>query len=561
MNLRLIAFLLPTVLLAAAEPARVTFTDAATETGLVFIHNNGAFGRRFMPETYGSGAVFFDMDGDGWQDVFLVNSTRFPGMPGDESFPALFRNTGRGRFADVTKASGLEVEMYGMGGAAGDFDNDGRCDLLVTGWSSAHLFRNLGGGKFKDVTEQAGVSDKSWSSSAMWFDYDKDGWLDLVMGRYLDWSPAKDVNCNNTGRGKSYCTPDMYKGESIRLFRNLRDGRFEDVTKAAGVFTSNHRNLGVALLDYDQDGWPDFIVANDGSPNQLFRNSGKGTFVDVAYRAGVAVRENGSARAGMGVDAADFDDSGRPSIIIGNFSNEMLAVYHNEGNGLFVDDAPATNIGKQTLLSLTFGLFFFDYDLDGHLDIFAANGHITNDLPAFAKGVTYAQRPHLFRGLGGRKFDEATATAGPDMERAVVARGAAHADIDGDGDQDILVTTSSGPARLLRNNGGNANGALRVKLTGTTANRDGIGARVDITREDGTRAWDVVRSGSSYLSQSELPVTFGLGRASTVKDLTVTWPSGRVDRLGQQSGGRTLEVKEGAGIVARTSFVSSGGRR
>ncbi len=552
----LMPVLLCTALLAAVEPSGVIFKDVTAQAGIAFVHNNGAFGKKWMPETFGSGCVFFDMDADGRQDLLLVNGTRFPGQPGEATTSRLFRNAGGGRYADVTKGSGLDVEIFGMGAAAGDFDNDGLPDLVVTAFGGARLFRNLGGGRFADVTAQQGIADRQWSSSALWFDYDNDGWLDLVVGRYLDWTPAHDVNCNNTGRGKSYCTPDMYKGESVRLYRN-RAGAFVDVTKDAGMYTQNHRNLGLAMLDYDADGWMDLFIANDGTPNQLFRNNGKGGFADVAYRAGVAVKENGAARAGMGVDAADYDDSGRPSLIIGNFSNEMLAMYHNEGNGLFVDEAPRSNVGKDTLFSLTFGLFFFDYDLDGRPDIFAANGHITDDIPAFFKQVTYAQRPHLFRNIGQKRFEDSIGSVGPDLARRVVGRGAAYADYDEDGDLDLLMTESQGPARLYRNDGV-TNSALRVRVIGVKANRDGIGSRIDVIREDGSKAWALVKSGSSYLSQSELPVTFGLGSRSRVLDVTITWPDGRAERLGSQKAGQTIEVKEGVGVVGRQSF---GGRR
>ncbi len=549
----LIPILVCPALLLAVEPTGVTFKNVTSQAGISFVHNNGAFGKKWMPETFGSGCVFFDMDGDGRQDLLLINSTRFQSQAGQATTSRLYRNAGGGTFIDVTSKSGLDVELYGMGGSAGDFDNDGRSDLVITGFGGAHLFRNLGAGKFADVTAQRGIGDKQWSSSALWFDYDRDGWLDLALGRYLEWTPAIDVNCNNTGRGKSYCPPDMYRGEGLRLYRNRGQGMFEDVTVQAGAATDIHRNLGLAMLDYDSDGWMDLFVANDGSPNQLFRNTGRGSFVDVAFKAGVAVTENGVARAGMGVDVGDYDDSGRPSIIVGNFSSEMLAMYRNEGNGLFIDHAPRSNVGKDTLLSLTFGLFFFDYDLDGRPDIFAANGHITDDIPAFYKDVTYAQRPHLFRNLGKGRFAEAIGAVGPDLARKVVGRGAAYADIDNDGDLDLVMTESNGPGRLYRNDGG-GNRALRLRLVGVKSNRDGIGARVDVTRLDGSKAWAIVKSGSSYLSQSELPVTFGLAQARGVKELAVTWPDGTVQRLGGQDADRTLVVREGAGIVSREPF-------
>ncbi len=538
-------------LLVAAAPAAspIVFTDVTTQAGLRFVHNSGAFGKKYLPETLGAGGLFLDVDGDGWQDVLLINSTNWPGRAGARSYPALYRNNHNGTFTDITRGSGLDVELYGIGAVAGDFDNDGKVDVYVTALGGNRLFKNLGVGKFVDVTKKAGVHDGGFSTSALWFDYDNDGKLDLFVAHYVDWAMDKDLSCTLDGKSKSYCTPESYKGQSPTLYRNRGDGTFEDVTTRAGLYDASSKGLGVAMLDFDGDGWMDLFVANDTQPNRLYRNKGNGTFVDVAVGAGVAFSEAGAARAGMGVDAADYDGSGRPSLIIGNFSNEMMALYHNEGNGLFIDEAPRSAIGRASLLTLTFGCFFFDYDLDGRPDIFAANGHVADDIEQVQSRVTYAQRPHLFHNLGHMRFEEVTAESGIALQRPMVARGAAYGDYDNDGDLDVLVTVNNGPARLLRNDGGNRNNVLRVQTIGTVSNRDGIGARVEVSVHGGARLWQIVKTGSSYASQSELPLAFGLGSAAGVDGVRITWPSGRVDSVGALKANQLVTIKEGAGVV------------
>ena len=538
----------------AAGPA-VTFHDVTTQAGVRFVHNSGAFGKKYLPETMGAGAVWFDADGDGWPDLLLINSTNWRGHPGARSLPALYRNAHDGAFTDITRGSGLDVELYGLGAAAADFDNDGRTDVYITGLGGNRLFRNLGGGRFADVTAKAGVADSGFSTSALWFDYDNDGKLDLFVTHYVDWSIETDLFCTLDGKNKSYCTPESYKGQSPSLFRNRGDGTFENVTKKAGLFDTTSKGLGVAMLDVDGDGRMDLFVANDTEPNRLYRNKGNGTFEDVAVGAGVAFSESGVARAGMGVDAADYDGSGRPSLIIGNFANQMMALYHNEGHGLFIDDAPKSAVGRSSLLTLTFGCFFFDYDLDGLPDIFAANGHVSDDIERVQSRVTYAERPHLFRNAGRKQFEEVSAQAGPALQHAIVARGAAYADVDNDGDLDIIVTTNNGPAHLFRNDGGNRNHVLRVRTVGTASNRDGIGARVEVSL-GGVRRWQIVKTGSSYASQSELPLTFGLGAAAAVDGIRVSWPSGRIDTVGATQANQAITIQEGSGVVRRTPFDS-----
>jgi hypothetical protein len=497
----------------------------------------------------GAGAAWLDFDGDGWPDILLANSKNWPGRPGPPSRPALYRNNHDGTFTDVTRGSGLEVDMYGLGVAAADYDNDGKTDVYLTGLGGNRLFHNLGNGRFADVTAKAGVANGGFSTSALFFDYDKDGKLDLFVANYVEWSVDKDLFCTLDGTHKSYCTPESYKGQSPALYRNRGDGTFEDVTAKAGLQNPSSKALGITMLDYDGDGWLDLFVANDTQPNKLYRNKGNGTFAEVGMAAGVAFNEAGVARAGMGVDAADYDGSGRPSLIIGNFSNEMMALYHNEGTGLFIDEAPTSTLGQATLLSLTFACFFFDYDLDGRPDIFAGNGHVADDIATVQPKVRYAQPPHLFRNAGGGRFEVMDDKLGPDFARPMVARGAAYADFDGDGDLDVLVTTNNGPARLLRNDGGNRNHFVRVRTVGTRSNHDGIGARVTVTPEGGARQWGLVKTGSSYASQSELTLTFGLGPTARSSRVEVAWPSGTVDTIPNVPADETITVEEGKGVT------------
>jgi hypothetical protein len=548
--LALMAFDPATVRSAATIPQ---FADVTTAAGIRFRHTSGAFGKKYLPETMGSGCAFLDVDGDGWQDILFVQSMQWPGRTNTKVFPALYRNNRNGTFTDVTRASGLAVEMYGLGVAAADFDNDGDADVYITALGPSRLFRNDGRGRFEDVTARAGVGDQAFSTSALWFDYDRDGRLDLFVGRYVEWSIDKDLFCSLNGRTKSYCTPESYKGQSPVLYRNKGDGTFENVTRKAGLYDPTSKLLGVALIDYDGDGVLDLFAANDTQPNRLYRNKGDGTFADVGLMAGVAFNEAGVARAGMGVDAADYDGSGRQSLIIGNFSNEMMALYSNEGNGLFIDEAPASTIGRASLLRLTFACFFFDFDLDGMLDIFAANGHVADDIATVQPTITYAQPAHLFRNLGKKRFEDVSLRAGAALARPAVSRGAAYGDYDHDGDLDLLVTANNGPARLLRNDGGAAR-KLRLTLTGSSSNRDGIGAKVRLGLDGGPTVWRMVKTGSSYLSQSELPLTFGLGARSKINSIEIVWPNGRTERLSGVAADQAVTIQEGKGIIRTVSI-------
>ncbi|HVH87278.1 MAG TPA: CRTAC1 family protein, partial [Terriglobales bacterium] len=408
---------------------------------------------------------------------------------------------------------------------------------------------NNGNGTFTDVTQKAGMNGvQEFSTSAAWVDYDRDGKLDLIVANYVQWSPKQDIYCTIDGKRKSYCTPESYKGASIRVWHNLGGGKFEDATSKLGLLDTTSKTLGLAVLDYNNDGWPDFVLSNDTQPNKLYVNEKGQRFSEAGVTAGIAYSEEGLARAGMGVDAADYDHSGNPSILISNFSNQMLSLFHNEGHGLFVDAAPTSEIGRDSLLTLGFGCFFFDYDLDGWLDIFVANGHIEDQIENIQKRVRYAEPPHLFHNLGNGKFTEVTDQMGSDFARPRVARGAAYADIDNDGDLDLVMTTNGGPAQLFRNDA-TANRSLRVKLQGTKSNRDGIGAVVRVNAA-GNSQWLMMRSGSSYLSQSELVLTFGLGKATKADRVEIEWPSGQRDTLSNVAADQIITVLEGGGIKA-----------
>jgi enediyne biosynthesis protein E4 len=541
------------VVTSLASAQQITFRDITTQAGIHFIHNNGAFGKKYLPETMGPGCAFIDYDNDGWPDIVLVNGTNWPGRPGPQSTLKLYHNNHNGTFTDVTQRAGLAVPMFGLGLAVGDYDNDGFEDLFISALGQSHLFRNNGNGTFSDVTKNAGLSGPNeFSTSAAWVDYDRDGKLDLVVANYVQWSIQGDLFCTLDGTRKSYCTPESYKGASARLWHNLGNGKFEDATQKANFYDPTSKSLGVAVLDYNGDGWPDILLANDTQPNKLYLNKQNGTFEERGVPAGIAFSEDGVARAGMGVDAADYDRSGHPSIIITNFANQMLSLYHNEGNGLFVDEAPRSEVGHATLVTLGFGCFFFDYDNDGWPDILVADGHIENEIEKVQKRVSYAEPPHLFRNLGGGKFQEVTASLGPAFAAPRVARGAAYADIDNDGSLDVLMTTNGGRVYLFHNEGG-ANHSLRIKLKGTKSNRDGIGAVVHVT-SGSAKQWQMLRSGSSYLSQSELVLTFGLGKGTKADSIEVGWPSGQTDKLSNIDAGQTVTVEEGKGAVSNRQY-------
>ncbi len=545
---------------ALAAPAPQTFTlgfrlvDVTSHAGIQFHHNSGAYGGKFLPETLGSGCAFLDYDRDGWQDILLVNGMDWPGHKLQRTTLRLYRNNHDGSFSDVTRKAGLDVEMYGMGVAVGDYNNDGFPDILITCVGQNRLFRNTGKGTFVDVSRSSGLAARqSFSTSALWFDFDRDGLLDLFVCNYVKWSPEHDVFCSLDGKHKSYCTPEAYRGETCWLFRNRGNGTFEDVTATSGVFDSSSKSLGVAMLDYDQDGWPDLLVANDTQPNKLYRNMRNGTFKDVAVDAGIAFSAEGKARAGMGVDAADFDNSGTSGVAITNFDNEMIGLYRALGNGTYEDVAMQAGVGPISKNTLGFGCVFLDADLDGILDLLVANGHIDETVRNIRGNVGYAQPPQLFLNGGKRTFRDVAAEIGDGFSQPKVGRGLAYGDFDRDGDVDILMTTNNGPGFLFRNDQLAGNRSIRFHLVGTTSNRDAIGATVRIFH-DGSSQSRLVKGGSSYLSQSELPVTFGLGKRDRIDRVLIQWPNGKIEEYKNLAAGRAYECIEAKGITPLSGF-------
>jgi enediyne biosynthesis protein E4 len=528
--------------------------DVTTQAGVSFQHNSGAYGGKLLPETLGSGCAFLDYDGDGWQDVLLINSMDWPGHKRQRSTMRLYRNNRNGTFTDVTRAAGLDVEMYGMGVAVGDYNNDGYPDIFITCVGQNRLFRNTGKGHFVEVTRHSGLfGRRAFSTSAVWFDYDRDGLLDLFVCNYVSWSPEHDVFCSLDGKHKSYCTPEAYRGETCWLFHNRGNGTFEDVTATSGVFDTSSKSLGVAMFDYDHDSWPDLLVANDTQPNKLYKNLRNGKFKDVAVDAGLAFSADGKARAGMGVDTGDVDNSGRTSVAITNFDNEMVGLYRSNGAGTYDDISMAAGIGGPSKYTLGFGCCFVDMDLDGLLDLVVANGHIDETVRNIRGNVGYAQPPQLFLNLGGDKFEDVASEAGAEFAQVKVGRGLAYGDFDRDGDLDLLITTNNGPAYLYRNDQLARHNAIRFHLTGTKSNRDAIGASVRIFCNGGSQS-RLVRGGSSYLSQSELPVTFGLGGQDRIERVEIEWPSGRKEDFKGLTAGKTYQLIENEGIKSFYRF-------
>jgi len=539
-----------------SSPAGLGFqlTDVTSKAGISFRHNSGAYGGKLLPETLGSGCAFLDYDGDGWQDILLVNGMDWVGHKKQKSTLKLYCNNRNGTFTDVTKAAGLDIEMYGMGVAVGDYNNDGFPDVLITCVGQNRLFQNTGKGTFVDVTRKSGLFGRqAFSTSATWFDYDRDGLLDLFVCNYVNWSSEHDVFCSLDGKQKSYCTPEAYRGETCWLLRNRGDGTFEDATAASGVFDASSKSLGVALLDFDQDGWPDLLVANDTQPNKLYKNLRNGKFKDVAVEAGIAFSPDGKARAGMGVAIGDFENAGRAGIAITNFDNEMIGVYRAGKTGGYEEISLASGIGAASKTTLGFGCAFLDVDLDGRLDLAVANGHIDETVRNIRGNVGYAQAPQLFLNSGGGKFRDVAPETGGDFATAKVGRGLAVADFDRDGDLDLLVTTNNGPAYLYRNDQSAGHRAIRFHLRGTKSNRDAIGATVRLYNGSEMQV-RTVEGGSSYLSQSELPVTFGLGGRDRVEKVVVDWPGGGTQEFKNLTSGKAYQLSESKGLTEIYSF-------
>ena len=526
--------------------------DVTAAAGIQFQHNNGAYGGKLLPETLGAGCAFLDYDADGWQDILLVNGMDWPGHRQRTSTLKLYRNNRNGTFTDVTRGAGLEVELYGMGVAVGDFNNDGYPDVLITAVGQNRLFRNTGKGTFVDATRASGLAGRSaFSTSALWFDFDRDGLLDLFVCNYVRWSVDHDVSCSNDGKQKSYCTPEAYRGDTCWLFRNRGDGTFEDVTATSGMFDTSSKSLGAAILDIDGNGWLDLFVANDTQPNKLYRNLRNGTFKEVGVEAGVAFSTEGKARAGMGADAAYLGNSLTPTLATTNFDNEMIGLYRTAAPGTYEDVANRAGVGAPSRNTLGFGCLFADMDLDGSQDLIVVNGHIDETVRNIRGHVGYAQAPHLFLNDGHDTFRDVASAAGEAFARPRVGRGLACSDFDRDGDTDLLLTTNAGPALLFRNDQPAGNRSIRLQLIGTKSNRDAIGAIARIFH-DGTFQTRMVKTGSSYLSQSELPITFGVGRRDKVDRVVIAWPSGRVEEFKDVASGAAYECVEGRGLTKKT---------
>jgi hypothetical protein len=537
----------PSVTAQSEQPAAIRFTDVTAEAGIRFRHTNGGGGKKYLPETNGSGVAWLDYDGDGWLDLVFVNCKPMPGTPpAGRPTAALYRNRGDGTFEDRTAGSGLDTLMYGQGVSAADFDSDGDPDVLITCLGPNHLFRNDGDGRFTDVTEAAGLGGERdpwrYHAGSAWLDYDRDGWLDVFIARYAVWTPETDPFCGVPGGVKRYCPPWKLPRERSALFRNLGDGRFRDVSEEMGVSVLTGYWFQPMAMDYDQDGWPDVAAICDGTPMALYRNEAGRRFTDVAPEAGLSVSEFGSPKSQMGIDAADWRNQGREAILVGNFSGERLSLFEPEQPGLYTDFADRVGMGGTSLYSLTFGVAFLDADRDGWRDAFVGNGHIDDYIERFESNVTYAQRPLLFRNLNGKHFEEIGLEAGPALAQKLVARGCAVADYDQDGDLDLVVTENNRPAHLFRNDTRTPNRFVRVHLRGRKPNHQAIGARVDVVA-GGLRQIQWIRAGGHYYSQSELLLTFGVGRATTA-ELSVTWPGGDTQTLTGVETNRVVTVTE-----------------
>ena len=546
----------------ADASSSIRFTDVTAAAGIDFVHATGAFGEKWMPETMGSGVLVLDYDGDGWPDLFFVNSTGWEGHAEDRGATSmLFRNLGDGTFRNVTVEAGLGRPIYGMGGSAADYDADGDTDLYVTAVGDNRLYRN-DGGRFTDVTSETGTAgsapgaaDPAWSTASAWFDADRDGWLDLLVCNYVDWTPETDLFFSRDGVNKSYATPEEYNGESCRLLRNEAGGQFRDVTAESGLDNPDGKSLGIVIDDFTGDGLPDIAIANDTYQNFLYENQGDGTFVDVALDAGVAFDEFGRARAGMGVDVGDILNRGQLSIAIGNFSNEPVSLFTQIQEGLFQDLAGAARLTRSTLLPLTFGLRFVDLDLDRYVDLVLGNGHIEPEIEAIQGDVTFAQPPQLFRNDGRGGFADIGRLVGGGFDQPIVARGVATLDFDRDGDLDVVISTNGGAAKLLRNDLEPGPGWVRVRLAGAAPNLGAVGATVRVFVGDAGQRF-VVSTASSYLSQSEAnPVLAGLGGAGRADSVVVAWPAGGRSAVGPVEAGAEIVIHEAA--VAAVAAVAS----
>jgi len=541
----------------AAAPPAVTghFTDIRKAGGITFVQDSTQSEEKYYLETMGTGVGFLDYDQDGLMDLFFVQSGPTDAYkPAHPLRSALYRNNGDGTFTDVTDKAGVGGEgQYGQGVAVGDFNNDGYPDLYVTGYGRAILYRNNGNGKFTDITAKAGVADEgAWSTSAGWFDFDKDGWLDLVVTNYLEWTPKNNLWCGERAPGyRSYCNPNNYKGQKTRLYHNNHDGTFTDVSDKSGVGLAESKGMSLVLADLNNDGWPDIAIANDTWPNFFFENNRDGTFTDNSLISGLAASEDGRYEAGMGIDAADVDGDGLPDIYITHLDFELNRLYHNNGDGTFTDITYSSEIGNKAMLLSGVAAKFIDYDNDGWPDIVQANGAMVDNVALYHSLVSYREPLLMFHNRGHGKFEKASEGLGDDFNRPVVGRGLATADFFNDGRVGFAVNCRGDFPELMRNDGPNTNHWLEVLLIGTKSNRDGIGSVLKLSSE-GVVQVDQAKGGTSYMSASDPRIHFGLGKRSKIESLTITWPSGQVDKLTNVPVDSIIAVKEGTGIVPRT---------
>jgi hypothetical protein len=532
--------------------APVVFQDVAGAAGLRFTHRNGASPAKHIVETMGSGGLFFDYDGDGRLDMYVVDGGSVTHDKGaTQGRSRLYRNLGGGSFEDVTASAGIGHDEYGMGACAADYDNDGRVDLYLTNFGPNALYHNNGDGTFTNVTPTAGVGSPLLSTSCAFADVDNDGRLDLFVANYVD--PEGNSKVCGDARARAYCRPDVYKGVPSVLYRNNGDGTFTDVTRLAGLFRTDGKSLGVVFGDYDDDGRVDLFVANDLMPNFLYHNEGHGLFREVGLIAGVAVASDGRRRAGMGTDFGDYDGDGRLDLVVTNFEMETHNLYRNLGGGLFADATLQSGVGAATLRFLGFGTVFFDYDNDGDLDLAIANGHVLDNTSLFQSASKYAQHRLLLRNDGSGRFTDVAGAAGPGFAVERVGRALAAGDIDDDGDLDLLVTNNGQAAELLRNDGGSRGSAVLVSLVGRKSNRDGIGTRLRAS-VGARRQIREIKAGSSYLSQSDARAHFGIGRAAMLDQLEVRWPSGHIDVVHHVLANHLITVTEGEGVTRRAAL-------
>jgi len=556
--LRPLCCLLALGLLATRVPAATdpVFVESAAAAGLAFTHVNGATGKYYLPELMGAGVALFDYDNDGDLDVFLVQGGPLGGNTGSAGPTSrLFRNDltvgpdGKRtiRFTDVTAKAGVGLRSYGMGAAVADYDNDGYLDLFVTSFGSIALFHNNRDGTFTDVTKQAGLSDTAWSTSAAFVDYDRDGDLDLFIAHYVDFTVAANKLCNDPAGVRDYCGPRAYRPVPDRLFRNEGGGRFVDVTDRVGITKADGAGLGVAIGDYNGDGWPDIYVANDATPNQLWINNRDGTFRDEGLLSGSALSASGNPEGSMGIASGDFDLDGDEDLFVTNIIGETSVLYVNDGRGNFDDARARTGLAALTAAFTGFGTDWFDYDNDSWPDLFVANGAVNIVEAQRGQPSPYRMRNQLFHNLAGRRFEETSAAAGPALARAEISRGAAFGDIDNDGDVDIVVTNNNGPVRLLLNQVGTRNHWLQVRLDQQPGNRFGIGAWVGVERQGAPTLWRRVRTDGSYLSASDVRLHFGLGGSPAVSGVVVQWPDGQRERWTGIAGDRLVTLRRNTG--------------